>query len=194
MLDLYLLRHPKTQANRDNVIQGQSSSPLLEGFKKKIERIAGELCEQGPIKHVYSSILPRARDPASYLVAILGTLQNQAVTYHRMPDLKERHWGVLQGKKYNEIETGGSTLTDYLFHLDNISEGENLKTIENRVERFYNSSIKDKIGKICIVGHRFHLTYLINFIEGNNILLDPPSDWSNLTIIHVPIINTQEPS
>ncbi|MDM7457367.1 MAG: histidine phosphatase family protein, partial [Tepidimonas sp.] len=91
------IRHGETAWNRDARIQGQIDIPLNETGHWQAQRVAAALRHE-PLAAVYSSDLSRARATAEPLAQALGL----AVQTH--PGLRERCFGVLQGRTWAELE------------------------------------------------------------------------------------------
>lgn len=91
------IRHGETAWNVDTRIQGQLDIELNETGRHQARRVAQALSEE-PIQAIYSSDLLRARDTALAIARLTGrTLQTHT-------GLRERGFGVLQGKTHAEIE------------------------------------------------------------------------------------------
>lgn len=94
---LVLVRHGVTAWNRDKRFQGQIDTPLSdEGHLQA--RLAGRRLAREPVAAVYSSDLARARDTAAAIATALG----QPV--HDAPGLRERAYGVFEGRTHDEIK------------------------------------------------------------------------------------------
>ena len=92
------IRHGETPWNVDTRIQGQLDIELNATGLWQAERLGQALAEE-PIAAIYSSDLQRALATAQ---AIGRACQ---VTVTPEPALRERHFGVLQGQTWREIET-----------------------------------------------------------------------------------------
>jgi len=91
------IRHGETAWNVDTRIQGQLDIGLNETGRQQARRVARALTGE-PIQAIYSSDLSRAWDTARSIADATGqTLQAHA-------GLRERGFGVFQGKTYAEIE------------------------------------------------------------------------------------------
>lgn len=91
------IRHGETAWNVDTRIQGQLDIGLNETGRQQARRVAQALTGE-PIQAIYSSDLSRAWDTARAIADATGqTLQAHA-------GLRERGFGVFQGKTFAEIE------------------------------------------------------------------------------------------
>lgn len=94
---VFALRHGQTAFNATQRIQGHLDIGLDATGRWQAERLGEALADAG-IVAVHSSDLARARETAAPLARALGL----AVVAHA--DLRERHFGRLEGLSYAEIE------------------------------------------------------------------------------------------
>lgn len=95
MVDLYIMRHGQSTANRDNVFTGWSDVALTDkGILQA--RKAGEQLQKTGIKfdHVHTSYLKRAIDTTNI---VLETINQLYVPVTKSWRLNERHYGALRG-------------------------------------------------------------------------------------------------
>lgn len=93
----YIVRHGETEFNVNNIIQGQTDSPLTEKGLSQIREIAKEL---GKVKFaaVFSSDLLRAKKTAE----IIALEHKLAVVTNKL--LRERYYGHLDGKSAGTLK------------------------------------------------------------------------------------------
>lgn len=93
----YFVRHGETDWNREGVLQGFSDIPLNETGRDQA-RAASSLIAALPVSRLVASPLQRASETASII--------NQALQkpIDHCADLRERHFGVFEGKSVREIE------------------------------------------------------------------------------------------
>ncbi len=182
MLELYLIRHPKTVYNEERKIQGQLDVELIPGWEESVDSLTEKLALQGEFSAFLTSDLMRANKVAYRVVERLIRKHGKPLVLRSTPDLRERHWGVLQGKSYDEVDTQGKDIHHYLLELDQVEGGESFAAIEARVKRVdaYLRGIQGD--RVCIIGHQFTNTYLSNFELEGNILARPYEDWPHLLI------------
>ncbi len=101
------IRHGETLWNVDTRIQGHLNIDLNETGRWQAERVGHALAEE-PIHAIYSSDLQRAFETAQDIAtaparSAARTPSPERVTPHLQ--LRERHFGHLQGKTWLEIET-----------------------------------------------------------------------------------------
>ncbi len=92
------IRHGETAWNVDTRIQGKLDITLNQKGHWQARRVARALADE-PIQAIYASDLRRAWDTARTIADATGG------TLHAVPDLRERGFGVFQGKTFAEIET-----------------------------------------------------------------------------------------
>jgi len=92
------IRHGETAWNVDTRIQGHLDIPLNDIGQWQAQRLARALAASDPIHAIYSSDLLRAHDTAR---AIAGATGAPLATH---PGLRERCFGIFEGKTYVEIE------------------------------------------------------------------------------------------
>lgn len=169
MLELYLIRHPKTLGG-ENMIKGHLDIELKPGWETPVDAIAAELANQGPFDAFFSSDLQRTRLPAERIEAYLKKRQKKPLEFESMEILRERELGILQGKRYEEVDTKGKSLVDYVFEEEIILEGESKTATIKRVELFATEHLQkyiDKGDRVGIVGHGWWINYLRNFLLGD---------------------------
>jgi probable phosphoglycerate mutase len=91
------IRHGETDWNLGARIQGHLDIGLNETGRHQASRVARALTGES-IQAIYSSDLMRAWDTARAIADTTGG------TLHAHPGLRERHFGVLQGKTFAEVE------------------------------------------------------------------------------------------
>jgi probable phosphoglycerate mutase len=92
------IRHGETAWNVDTRIQGHLDIPLNDIGQWQAQRLARALAASDPIHAIYSSDLQRAHDTARAIASATGA----PLAVH--PGLRERCFGVFEGKTYVEIE------------------------------------------------------------------------------------------
>lgn len=92
-----VVRHGETVWNREGRIQGHGDSPLTERGLAQAREVAGRLARE-PVAALYASDLGRARETARLVAASAG------MEVKVDPGLRERAFGVLEGRTWDEIE------------------------------------------------------------------------------------------
>jgi probable phosphoglycerate mutase len=101
------IRHGETLWNVDTRIQGHLNIDLNETGRWQAERVGQALAEE-PIHAIYSSDLRRAFETAQAIANAPARLLTRTPSPERVTphlQLRERHFGHLQGKTWHEIET-----------------------------------------------------------------------------------------
>src|SRR4051794_39096147 len=95
--EVILIRHGQSTANASGVWQGQLDFPL--SYQGRLQAVhAGRALKGANISDIYSSPLSRAFETAE-IVAREAAFSGEVVP---MPDLIERHGGVLEGYTWAE--------------------------------------------------------------------------------------------
>ncbi len=133
-MELTLVRHGQSTANRDGILQGRTDAPLSELGRRQAQHLGSWFKTRGMGWHaVYCSPLRRARDTALLISEHAG-----AVTPDEDPDLEEVHAGEMQGKPSAELrrdhpefyQRGIESMGDY-----SDFGGESYADLQLRVER-----------------------------------------------------------
>lgn len=96
---LLLVRHGETAWNADGRIQGHLDIALNEIGRAQAGRLAAKLRDEGErIDLIYSSDLARARQTAQAVADATG------VPLRATPGLRERCFGVFQGRRFADVE------------------------------------------------------------------------------------------
>lgn len=147
---LIIIRHGETTWNREGRVQGHLDSPLTPEGLAQAAACAERLQSEG-IEHIVASDLQRVRHTAE----ILTSAMNLPTRYE--PALRERNYGVGEGKTYAEIEAlfpdafSGTRSTDPEFAIEG---GESRRQFHERVTGVLKSIVEEHVGKrILIVTH-----------------------------------------
>ena len=129
-MNIYLLRHAQSEGNKKGLFQGSLDFPLSAEGKVQAQR-AGEFLKRFEFDMVVSSPQRRALQTARIVADILGL---QLKVDER---LREISWGVLEGKKQQEVENWES----YQRWLENPVKNplpgvEPMDKLQTRVESF----------------------------------------------------------
>lgn len=134
---IWLVRHGETQSNVDRIFQGQLDTPLNARGLRQANEVSEALRSQ-QFDAIYSSDLARCADTARSI----ASLTNNVVVFD--PDLRELHYGVLQGVRYERFR---DVLAEHglaeawgpgVFSSDGSAppEGESIHQLRERVARF----------------------------------------------------------
>lgn len=99
---LYLVRHGQAEMNAAKLLSGQlEPNPLTKKGIKQAEKLAEELCTV-QFDMIFSSDLERAKQTAEIIATYHKRKKQIKVTL--ASDLRERHWGRLQGKPIYNVQ------------------------------------------------------------------------------------------
>jgi probable phosphoglycerate mutase len=150
-MKIYVVRHGATELNKKELVNGWIDEPLCEEGILQAEKLRDELPDD--IKVIYSSALQRARQTAD----IINQRFHVPISYH--DELKERNWGTLSGKRFEDIENEHgpeySKAKDFRLEYDyRAFGGESIEEVRNRVHKIMDeikSSHSD--GPVLLVAH-----------------------------------------
>ena len=167
------IRHGETAWNVDTRIQGQLDIPLNETGRWQAQRLARALAARGPVDAIYTSDLLRAWETAQAISTSTGA---PLVTHE---GLRERGFGVFQGKTFVEIE---ARLPEDALRWRKRDPhwapegGESLTTMRERVQETLNTLAARHPGEqIVLVAHGGVLDLLYRAATGQE--LQAPRTW-----------------
>ena len=147
---IILLRHGETDWNAQKRIQGQTDTALnARGHVQAHALVAATAHLQ--IDALYSSDLLRARESAAYLADV------RRLTVCALPQLRERHLGMLQG--YTGVEAQARWPQEYARYKQRdvqqtLEDGESLQQLQQRVLNVCDDLIARHTGEhIALVTH-----------------------------------------
>ena len=173
------IRHGETAWNVATRVQGHVDIGLNERGRWQAQRVAQALADE-PISAIYASDLLRAWDTARAIADSTG----QALQTHE--GLRERGYGVLQGKTYAEIEATWPEQALRWRKRDPLwtpQGGESLEDVRARITRTTSELAARHPGeKIVLVAHGGVMDVLYRAATGQD--LQTPRNWNlgNATI------------
>jgi len=160
---LFLLRHGRTQWNKEGIFRGRADIPLDEIGKKEAE-LLGRRLKDVPLKAIYSSPLKRAQETAS----IIASFTKSPVFIRE--ELIDISFGSWEGLSVEEVKFRFPDLYEKWLnapHELSFPQGESLKVVEERtfnfIEELKSNHQKDTI---ALVTHRVVLKVLISKLLG----------------------------
>ena len=205
---ILLVRHALSGGNNEDIIQGQLDFPIQLGYRPNVDKLADLIIEQERLRegpkvyiHVVHSGLQRAFYTASRIHKRLGDKGFQSAVVP-IPELMERHVGILQGKHYPEaipllaerlpqgtpLEPTAKSIYPHLYDLDEIDGGENHYIAGRRADQAL-KRIQTLEGLVVVVGHGIFGLYLKNLMTDGNILGKNPSQsyqhFPNLSVVRL---------
>jgi len=183
MIRWYLVRHGRTELNRDNRVQGHSQITLdeegLVQARKLRDRLAGET-----FVAAFSSDLTRAQQTAQ---TILG---NRNTTLTASSDLREFDYGLWNNLTLAEVKDKYSSELSRMMDAQNFAPpgGESLIQVLERTGRFV-TQVKTQVpeGNLLVVCHGGSLRGLIVHLLGLPIdkLWSLQVDLTSLSIVDI---------
>jgi probable phosphoglycerate mutase len=101
------IRHGETAWNVDTRLQGHLDIPLNDVGLRQAEHLASALAARETVDAIYASDLSRAHATAQAIAQTMG----HTVSTH--VGLRERHFGVFQGRTFDEVE---AELPEHAWH------------------------------------------------------------------------------
>jgi broad specificity phosphatase PhoE len=134
-MELTLVRHGQSTANRDSILQGQMDTQLSELGVRQARQVGAWLRSQSVTwDAAYCSPLQRARDTARAITDEFGRVESL-----EDPDLKEIHMGSLQGQSAEVLKHEYAAF--YQRGIEGVGDysefgGESYDDVQTRVLRF----------------------------------------------------------
>ncbi len=159
---LYLMRHGVTWENKAHIFIGQNDPPLIDEAIAEINAIRPNVLKPDII---YSSDLKRAFETAKLL------FPKQVIIL--LPQLRERHWGSLQGKPRSILEetNGQQHAGDDLLYRN--AGAETLQSMTLRIKYVLNLIKNSNANSILLLSHGTYLSYFLNFLLAENFFQRP---------------------
>ena len=168
------IRHGETAWNVDTRLQGHLDIPLNEVGLRQASHLAQALAQRDTVDAIYASDLSRAHVTASAIAQAMG----QTVAVHA--GLRERHFGVFQGRTFAQIE---AELPEHALQWrKRVPEwtppggGESLVTLRERILKTVDElAAQHKGQQIVLVAHGGVLDVL--YRAATRLTLQAPRTW-----------------
>jgi 2,3-bisphosphoglycerate-dependent phosphoglycerate mutase len=148
------IRHGETAWNAETRLQGHLDIPLNSRGRWQATRAAHALADEN-IAAIYASDLLRAKETAQAIAALPP--RSAPAPLHLDPGLRERGFGIFEGRTYAEIETVWPEMAERwrVREPDFAPEGgETLVQVRERVARTVNTLASQHLGEqIVLVAH-----------------------------------------
>ncbi|WP_334332649.1 MULTISPECIES: histidine phosphatase family protein [unclassified Companilactobacillus] len=188
-MDLYFVRHGKTQWNLEGKYQGgHGDSPLLDESLHDISLLAKRL-KNVEIDHMYTSPLPRAKTTAETLIKDL----HRSIDLSVVDGLREFDLGIMEGRKFSELELEMPEVI-YAFRNEpkdydySLIRGESFEQVAKRTTEAVKDIVSENNGQgsIVIVSHGAALVTLIQSLLGTDIEnIRKDGGLSNTSLTHL---------
>jgi probable phosphoglycerate mutase len=168
------IRHGETAWNVDTRLQGHLDIPLNDVGLRQAQHLAQALVQRDAIDAIYASDLSRAHTTAQAIAQAMG----HTVSTH--VGLRERHFGVFQGRTFDEVE---AELPDHAWHWRKrtldwslLEGGESLLALRERIVRTVDELAARHAGQqIVLVAHGGVLDIL--YRAATRLDLQAPRTW-----------------
>ncbi|WP_164507112.1 histidine phosphatase family protein [Companilactobacillus furfuricola] len=189
MMDLYFVRHGKTQWNLEGKYQGShGDSPLLPESIDDIKLLAHRL-KDIPFQHAYTSPILRAKRTAELLLDDLG----KKIPLTEVDGLKEFDLGDMEGQRFVDLE---KQIPDVIHAFREEPEkydaakihGESFESVIERSNAAINKIVSEYHDDACLllVSHGAALVAMIQALLGTSIAdLRKNGGLSNSSLTHL---------
>lgn len=163
-LQVYLIRHGRTEWNEQGRLQGWADSPLVEKGVVGAKR-TGDALANVPFSACYSSLLKRAQDTADLIIG------ERSIPHFHHEGLNELNFGTWEGKVIAELlehPEYQQLREDPKNYQALASEGETIEQLYQRVTKAFWEIVERHADgeKILIVSHGLTLTLLTAVLNG----------------------------
>lgn len=167
--EVIFFRHGETDWNKDQLIQGRTDIYLNIKGIMQADRL-GHILLKEKIEHILCSPLKRAKTTGKIVADILGVHHN----FDTHPDLVERDFGIIEGRKIPEVLVEYKEIFDLMDDVDNPeslhatfpkaeTKHDVLSRVLNCTCNFMNSNAKyNKIAVSCHGGILRYINLLVN--------------------------------
>lgn len=167
------IRHGETSWNAEARIQGQLDIELNERGRWQAQRV-GEALASEPVAAIYTSDLQRARQTAEPIAQVASA------PVHPVQGLRERRFGMFEGRTFKEIETEWPDHATYwrkrLPDWTPPEGGESLLTLRARVSQtLHELAARHRGEQIVVVAHGGVLDALYRVATGQEV--NSPRTW-----------------
>ena len=166
----YIVRHGQTEWNVTKKFQGQADIPLNFIGQSQAQKVAREFRNIN-FSTVFSSDLLRAKKTAEILN------KERQLTIKSTALLRERYFGILQGKKRKELSDDLKQLLKDLFQGKKVSEDmESNEELSSRIIQFLRQTALAYLGKkVLLVTHAgpiIHFLQKMDYFPEQRIKID----------------------
>ncbi len=145
-----LVRHGEVEEKYQHKYNGWIDIGLSSKGKKQIQKVAKDL---GKIDHLYSSDLRRCRESLPFFDAEKITVSKQ---------LREKWWGVYEGKSFDEIIASGIEYHTFPQFIDDLG-GESIDNFQKRVITIWQRIKKCTDNRVVLLVHGGVIHQIIAF-------------------------------
>ena len=146
---IFLARHGESIANQEKLLSGQLDFPLTDKGKNQAQSLC-DVLKNHKLSAIFASSLTRAIETAQ------PTAQLHKLQIQTLDNLKEIHFGVLQGKVADELDDDNKALWN-AYRTDKdfiVPGGESFNAFKNRILECLEKLLASIPDNSLIVGHR----------------------------------------
>jgi broad specificity phosphatase PhoE len=153
---IILVRHSLVDEKYINRYNGHIDISLSQNGIKEAKKLALKL-NTFKFDKIYCSDLKRAKQTLNEFDLDIDVIYSK--------QLREKSWGVDEGKSFNELTKEGKKYIDFIQWIDSL-DGEHVDEFIFRVkEYFFNTILKDSANTILVVTHSGVIKVLIHILK-----------------------------
>lgn len=161
---LCIARHGETDWNKRGILQGWLDVPINAQGRQQAHAMASHFARED-FEVVWSSTLVRARETADIIATRLGL---PAPRCH--PDLKERHFGAIQGIPKSELAELNPALLEQILRRNPAAQfvgGESMDEFADRLLTAFSDIGRRHLGqRVLVVTHGWVLDVVTRHVSG----------------------------
>jgi 2,3-bisphosphoglycerate-dependent phosphoglycerate mutase len=164
---IVLLRHGQSTWNQLHLIQGQNDEAVLTEKGREQARLAAATFEEHRFDVIISSDLTRTLETAQIAGEELG------LSIELAPELRERSYGVLEGRPASEMTVAESGISGYRVVDEDASplEGETLRQLLQRAGNFMEQVRANRAGqRLLLVTHGGTIRAIRAYCQGESMM------------------------
>ncbi len=170
-MQIFLIRHAQTEANKYNIVQGQSDTKITEiGYNQA--RITSNYLAKYIFSDIYSSPLGRTMETSKLIAEAANYNLKKIIICHDLMEINLEPW---YGKKVDEL-CNDESISGYNIYKNRPEQfmplsGENFEDVQKRMVRVYNLilSANSDDSKIAIISHSVAIRTLLLYINNESI-------------------------
>jgi len=160
-MQIILVRHAEVVKEYKHKYNGHIDIPLSLKGKQQAKNLALKL-QNINFDKIYCSDLKRAKETLHIFNLKKETIYTQ--------ELREKSWGIHEGKSFEEIEESGIQYSNFNQWINDL-DGENLQFYIQRVEKYFKTTVfQQNVQSILVVTHAGVIKTLLSIL--NNISLE----------------------
>jgi len=155
-----LVRHGEVEEAFKGRYNGHSDISLSTHGREEARKLGKKLQKEGFDK-IYCSDLKRAKETLKEFKLNLPTLFSES--------LREKSWGIHEGKSFEEIEATGIKYKNFTQWIDAL-DGEDSTTYKERIKKyFYEVITKERSQNILVITHAGVIATLLSIVKNISI-------------------------